>query len=130
MGLSVEYRWIDGATASDEDWERIENILASRGWMSLNRNTSRIRVAEGEGGKLVGFYVLQMIPHAEPMWVAPSARASGVADELADDMLQFLTEVNARGWMIVADSPFAEKMCEARHMKRIKSPVYVMGEEV
>ena len=126
MEAAVTYRWIEGATASDEDWDRIEYILATRGWASLNRNTSRIRVAE-RGDKLVAFYVLQMFPHAEPMWVAPAERSSGVADALADDMLHFLTEIRARGWMIVADSKFAEKMCEARGMRKLQSPVYVMG---
>jgi GNAT superfamily N-acetyltransferase len=123
----IEYRWIEGENATDEDWERVEGILAARGWMSLNRSgLTRIRVAE-EDGKLAGFYCLQMSPHAEPLYVAPAYRATGVADALADDMLLFLTQVHARGWFIVADSKFAEQMCEARGMRKLESPVYVMG---
>jgi hypothetical protein len=125
----MRFRWIDGATASDADWDRIEGILATRGWMSLNRPTTRIRVAEDDDGTLVGFYVLQMVPHAEPLWVAPSERSSGLADALADDMLRFLVDVRARGWMIVADNPVAARMCEARGMRKIKAPVYAMGGE-
>jgi hypothetical protein len=120
----ITFRWIDGPTASQEDWDRIEAILASRGWMQLARATSRIRVAERDG-VLLGFHVLQLMPHAEPLWVKPSERASGLADQLANDMLDFLVEIHARGWIVVADSPHAAKLCEAREMTKIESPVYV-----
>jgi hypothetical protein len=120
----VKYRWIDGRDASEEDWEKIESILIARGWMSLNRPTTRILVAEEEG-KLLGFTTLQLVPHAEPLWVAPSQRATGLAEDLADKMLEFLIEVKVRGWMVVADSPFAEKICKERGMLRVESPVYV-----
>jgi len=123
--MDVSYRWIDGPNASQEDWDRVEAICAARGWASLNRPTSRILVAE-VGDVLAGFYVFQLFPHAEPMWVLPSLRGQGVAEELAERMYQFLTEVRVRGFMIVADSPFAEALCEKFGMKRINSPVYAM----
>jgi hypothetical protein len=117
-------RWIDGQDATKEDWDRIEGILAARGWTSLNRNFTRIRVAE-ENGELKGFYVLQLYPHAEPLWVAPSTRGSGLAEDLADDMLEFLKDVGARGWMLVADNPMVAKMAEERGMTKLEAPVYV-----
>lgn len=125
--MSITTRWIDGPVATEDEWDRLEGILAARGWMSLNRNTTRILVAEDEHGTLLGFYCLQLFPHAEPLWTAPSQRGTGLADQLADMMLSFLVEVRARGWMIVADSPYAAKMCEARGMRKLESPVYVMG---
>jgi hypothetical protein len=124
------YRWIDGPTATEAEWDEIELVLAARGWMSLNRPTSRILLCEVDG-KLGGFFVFQLIPHAGPFYVRPTLRGTEVAQELASRMSQFFAETNARGVIIVADNPVSAKMCEERHMLRVPSPVYVLpGAEV
>ena len=125
MSGEVTYRWIDGPTATQEEWDRFEDILVARGWMSLNRPTSRVLVAEDEHGDLLGFFVMQLVPHTEPLWVRPSKRGSEIAEILADKMLTFMLEVQARGWMLVADNPIVAKMSEQRGMTRVESPVYV-----
>ena len=122
---NVTYRWIDGVSASQEEWDRIEAICATRGWASLNRPTSRILVAEMDD-TLVGFHCLTLFPHAEPQWVTPSQRGKGVSEELAERMMEFLAEVRVRGFMVVADNPFAEELCKRHGMQRITSPVYAM----
>lgn len=91
--------------------------------MSLNKFTSRVLVAEDETG-LCGFYVLQLIPHAEPLWTAPRVRGTEVARALATQMKDYLDEADARGYMAVADNPIAARMCESFGMQRIVSPVY------
>src|ERR1700688_2845981 len=70
MDKDITFRWIDGWNATPEEWERIEEILVARGWMVLNPNTSRILVAE-KGDVLAGFAILQLVPHVEPLFVAP-----------------------------------------------------------
>ena len=92
--------------------------------MALNRNTTRILVAEEEG-ELAGFLPLQLLPHTEPLWVKPSKRGSDIAVTLADKMVEFLTEMQVRGFMVVADNPFAAKICESHGMVKLESPVYV-----
>jgi hypothetical protein len=124
MNGEVTYRWIDGLFATDAEWEEIDLKLAARGWMSLNRHLTRIRVAE-QDGKIVGLYVLQHIPHVEPLLVDRDQRGSGVAEQLADDMQNFLTEVKARGFMAICEHPVAAKMCKARGMLKTPYPVYV-----
>lgn len=123
-GANAKYRWIDGPTAADADWNRIEDILAARGWSSLNRPTSRILVAEVDG-ELAGFHVFQLYPHAEPQWVRPRYRGTEISATLADKMLEFLTDIKVRGFMVVADSPFAIALCESRGMTKVESPVYI-----
>lgn len=123
--MKYNYRWIEGTTATVEEWDRVEALLAARGWMSLSRDASRILVAEDDDGKLLGFVVLQLIPHVEPLYVIPSMRATGLAEDLADHIISFLVEQKARGWMAVAESPFAEKLCEREGMQRVQLPVYV-----
>jgi hypothetical protein len=123
--MSIAYRWIDGPTATDKEWGRFEDILVARGWMSLNRPTSRVLVAEDEHGALAGFFVMQLVPHTEPLWVRPSRRGSEVAETLANMMAEFMMSMQARGWMLVADNPIVAKMSEARGMTKVESPVYV-----
>jgi hypothetical protein len=122
----IRFLWYDGPTCDDTEWDRIENILAARGWMSLNRPTSRILVAEDVDGKIQGFLVLQLCPHTEPLWVAPSARATGLAEELVDRMVKFMEQVQIRGYIATADSPFAAQLCENHGMTKVDKPVYVM----
>lgn len=125
----ITFRWIDGPTASQKDWDRVEDILVSRGQMILARAVTRILMAE-RGGELEGFIVLQLVPHTEPLFVKPSARGTGLAEELADRMVDYMNEVHARGYMVVADNPSAARLCEARGMTRVEAPVYVCIGEV
>lgn len=125
MSDGITFRWIDGPTASQEDWDSLEIELAARGWMSLNRATSRILLAELDG-KLQGFHVFQLVPYCGPLFVVREARGSGLAETLADKMQEFLVESHARGWIAAAESPYAAKLCEARGMERLPAPMYVM----
>ena len=125
----VTFQWIDGPDgdgpqpATQAEWDAIDEVCAARGWMSLNRMLTRILVAK-RGDEIVGFHVLQLIPHVEPLYVAPSERGTELAAQLADQMVAHLVDVKARGWLVVADSPFAEQLCKERGMKKLKAPVY------
>lgn len=123
MPDDVRYRWIDGPTATDEEWSKIDEILATRGWTSLNRKLTRIRIAEDATG-ILGFLVLQHFPHLEPLFVRPSARGTGVAEKLTDDMIEFLRGVESRGFEVTCDSAHAVKLAEAVGLRKVESPVY------
>src|SRR5208283_1618022 len=109
---------------TEEDWARIDSILELRGAPPLNRPTTRILVAEDESGKLGGFICMCLLPHIEPMWIAPSERGTGLAEELTNQMDKFLREVQVIGFFVVADNPFVVRLCEKFGMERIESPVY------
>ena len=128
MSGQVQYRWIDGPTATELEWERIDSLLESRGYWSLNRCLARILIAEDDEG-IVGFHIFQAIPYAGPLWVRPSARGTDVTQKLADDMLEFLADAQVRGFLVIADSPHSAKLCRERGMMQLKSPVFVMGGE-
>lgn len=127
MENEITFRWINGFEASQEDWDRIENIMLARGWMKLNPNTSRILVAEKDGA-IAGFVCLQLVPHVEPLFVAPSFRGTGLAETLSDKLIAFMHESAARGWMAVASDSTVAKLCEKQGMHKIESPVYVYVE--
>jgi len=127
----IRFEWIDGPDnerglrpATKAEWERIDDLCLVNGWPSLNRTLTRILVAF-RGEEIVGFHVMQFFPHAEPMWVDESERGGSLAGSLADQMVKFLRDVKCRGWLVIADSPHARKLCEERGMTRVKSPVYI-----
>src|SRR5208283_2563973 len=123
----LTYTWIDGPDsegpqpATQEEWNAIDEVCAARGWLSLNRLLTRVLVAK-RGDDIVGFIVLQLIPHTEPLYVAPSERGTELAATLADKMVEHMVNMKARGWLVVADSPFAEQLCKERGMRKLASP--------
>jgi len=126
MRADIRYRWVNGWEASDDEWQRIEALLEVRGWMSLNRKTTILRIAEDAHGAIVGFLPLQLLPYVGPLWVVPSQRGSGVAGDLAESMFQFLGERQARGWIATAENPSAVELMEKFGMEKLKAPTYVM----
>lgn len=124
MSAEVTYRWVDGRTATKQEWDGVDKILESRGWMSLNRETTRILIAEDEK-ELAGFNCLQLIPHLGPMYVARKYRGTPVANMLADKMSNFMYDNEARGFLVIAEHPIVAKMCEERGLIRVSFPVFV-----
>lgn len=122
----ITYEWRSHRDAVDA----VTPIIEAIGWTRLNDSTTLIcRIAKNEQGRIIGFYPLQLFPHAEPLWVASDYRGSGVAEQLAEDMRKFLQDAKCRGFMVVADSVHAQKMCESFGMERVQSPVYVMRDK-
>src|ERR1700677_2944327 len=107
------------------DWDRIEQVLVAKSWLSLNRETSWILIAEDSLGKMVAFTVFQLLPYCGPAHVNREWRGSGLAEEMNDEMHEFLVEGQVRGWLVVAESKFIQEYCEKIGMARVVSPVYV-----
>jgi hypothetical protein len=127
----VTFEWVDGPDAvnapkpaTKAEWETIERVCTERNWMSLNRVLTRVLLAKVDG-EIVGFHVMQLVPHVEPLWVEEEQRGTGLAQQLSDAMVAFLQSVGARGWVVIADSPHAVKMCKDHGMAKVKSPVYM-----
>lgn len=114
----ITLKWLDGP-----DLAALEPILFSLGAMSLNHDTSRAIVAY-DGDRIVGFFVMQLIPHLEPLYVDPEFRSSSVAVILVEGMVQFMKDVNCRGAMLVAEHPGVAKIAEHFGMERITYPLY------
>jgi hypothetical protein len=120
---AVRLRWVDGPDATAAEWKKIDDLLAVRGWMSLNRATTRVLVAEDDG-ELKGLLVFQMLPYLGPLFVVPSARGSSVPDIMLAEMRKFLAAVDARGWVVEAESPHTVALCERWGLQRMPSPFY------
>lgn len=119
----ITKRWLHGLDATEDEWNQIDLILQAQGWSSLNRQTTLMELAEDEQG-IVGMIILQLHPLVGPEYVRPSARGTGLAAELADDMVVKMQEMDARGWLVVADSAHAAKLCRERGMIQVMEPVF------
>lgn len=64
----VQYRWL-----MPEEYEALAPVFAEHGGDIPDPNYSFVYTA-WQGDELVGFHVLQYVPHAEPMWIKPEAR--------------------------------------------------------
>lgn len=118
----LTYKWLTGQEAIDA----IDPVLQERGWAALNAATRpAVRCAFNEQSRCIGFCVFQFFNHVGPQWVADDYRGTGVSAQLAEDMWNFLEDAQCRGFMVVADSPHSEKLCKARGMTLVTSPVYV-----
>jgi hypothetical protein len=127
----IRFEWLDGPEsqgprpATETEWSKIDDLLLSQGWMSLNRVLTRIRVGWDKDDNIVALSTVQMLPQVGPMWVAKRLRATGTADDLVAETVKFLTDVKCRGWIVIADSPHTAKIAKRQGMVRIESPVYI-----
>lgn len=119
---NVTKRWLSG-----DELDVLEPIIKARNWMPLNKPLTRAMVAFDADGQIVGFYVLKLLPHVEPLFVDPDWRGSGLADELADEMHKVLADTPPGGVWLTAENPLTAKMAEYHGLVIVKSPVYTNG---
>lgn len=116
--------WLYGAEMTVDEWAIINEQLAKRGWGPFVRETTRIFFVQDDNGKLAGFGAVQFIPHAEPVWVDPVYRGTGLAEEIADEVVGFLSDAKV-GFVAAVDNPHARKLCERHGMTLLQKAVYV-----
>lgn len=101
----------------------LDPIFGEMGWSQLPQSSIAIVAMDDKG--VAGFHVLQLRPHAEPLYVRQDKVGTGLGAQLAGLMSDFLRETETEGFMAIADTPEAEKLCESFGMRRITSPVYM-----
>jgi len=119
----IEYIWMEGPEAA----EKLNRILAEQGEMLLNPATTRARVAM-EGEKILGFMVIQLIPMIGPTRISNSLlpHSGGVVfKHMLGDVLDFMDEAEARGYVVICENPGIEKICKVLKMEKLEDPVYI-----
>jgi hypothetical protein len=123
--MDITYKWLDNDAIS-----ALDPIMFARNLPALNRATTRVRAAY-DGDTLVGFLVLQLMPHLEPLYVDRAYRGEGdarcgiIANQLIGDMLTFVGACGIRGFICIADNPIVERMCVDYGLMQITSPVFI-----
>lgn len=82
----VEYRVVQ-----DKEMEYMEPVFARLGWTLPDPAYGKVVVAEA-GGMILGFAVVQFMLHAEPQWVNPLIRGTGVAEGIAKAVQTYIEE--------------------------------------
>ena len=114
----ITFRWLER--------ERIQLVaptIAAHGWPPLNPELSTV-LAAFDGEYLIGFMVMECVPHVEPLWVSAAYRGRGIPLALVTQMVDFLYSVNAPIAYMVANSPYSEELARAYGMTKIEKPVY------
>ena len=127
----MKTKWLNGIEAVETinpliEKRNRENPLAMP-WSLLNDKTS-FAVAAFEEEFVIGYICLQLFPFLGPMFVEQIACNGEVSKMLVDEMAKVMADMQARGVMVVCESPVTERMCKARGMKRIEFPVYISTE--
>src|SRR5271165_3104680 len=112
-------RWLTGSEAVD----KLNPLIAEQGWTPLNDQTCRVLVAEDEG-VMLGFFVLQLFPFLGPLYAHPGEGAE-VMFALQAEMRKYIEESVARGFLVIADNPVTDKLCQREGLRRVESPVYL-----
>ena len=110
--------------------EQLKPILDKLGW-AVPHPVNAVAVTAVYQGRVVGFFVLQLIPHAEPMWVSPEVRGTGIAEELLAKGKEILVESGAKGWLSICTNPFSERLAAQLGMEPAEKQgvLYVKQEE-
>lgn len=90
-------------TNEEFDREDLKTIFEQNGGRVPSAEHSSIAVAEDENGKLLGFYVLQPVYHAEPIWINPEVNIPSLHKELMDVIIEPLRHI--KGLVIYAFAP-------------------------
>jgi len=121
--IQTELRWLDGSAAA----EALNPLIEARGGMLLNGSDNpiltRARVAFDEDGDVQGYFVLQMIPFLGPMLVVHGSDPV-LFRQLASDMLEFMRDSMARGWLIIAENPRIADICRDLGFRQETMPVF------
>jgi hypothetical protein len=117
------YRWL----SDDEILEKVNPRCREHGWAELNVNpvqpTCRVLGAFAEG-TLMGWLTLQLFPVIGPGWVESSQRHGQTFRVLADKMQEYLHEAQARGALVICESPVTERLAQRHKMSLVTDPVY------
>src|SRR6266404_2428643 len=114
--LQVEYNFI-----KPEDYHLLEPIFAAFNASVPSPTISRIATASFNN-EIIGFYCLQLLPHAEPMWIKPEWKGSKIWIRLA---AMVDTARQNKKTFIVAENEESKRMCMAMGLKRVEFPVFV-----
>ena len=115
----MEYRLLDKSEIA-----KLAPTLQQLGWAIAYPQTCQV-LAAVENGEIVGFQMLQLLPHLEPLYLAPEYRGTGLADELAKRGMEIFQTAGASQVLAVAGNAHAERICrDVLGMKKIDGVIF------
>lgn len=120
MATGYELKWLD-----PEDYELIAPYFREEQSPMPNPQFSRVLASLTPEGQLAGFVVLQLVAHAEPIWVDPKHRGNKIASQLTEGMDGYLRGLNLPGVYTQPSNPTAEALCRKAGLEPAPFPLWV-----
>jgi hypothetical protein len=106
-----------------EDWPLLAPIFEAQGAPMPSPETAGI-LAAVEGDKVVGFLVMQLVYHTEPLWVDESKRDGRLAGELVARMDAHFAE-SRTPYYSFSDNAWVDREAKRLGMKQLDYKVHV-----
>lgn len=121
----IQYRVV-----ADDELRLLHPIFERLGWPLPDPSFAKAVVAEAGKGQdklILGFQVVQFIPHAEPLWVNSAARGIGVAEGLVEATMHYLEQdCKIKRYLCTAEQgSFAARLAESNGMVAFPGTLYV-----
>lgn len=109
---TIHYRVVQ-----DDEMAILHPLFERLGWPDPEPAMAKVVVAEAGTGKqaiILGFCVVQFIVHSEPMWVHPSARGTGIAEGIVQQVMHYIEhDCKIKRYVCIAKTgSFAARLCE------------------
>lgn len=107
-----------------DETEKLTPFLKQQGWGIPLPHLAAVVVGEYQG-EIVSFAVAQLIPHAEPIYVSPSWRGTGLAEETAKQLAGYMLRAGTGMCLSIAQTKFAEDLCRMLGMVEMQGKIFV-----
>jgi hypothetical protein len=105
-----------------DEWDRIAPIFEQQGHVVPHPEIANVAIAESADGQILGFLMLQMVLHAEPLWIDESERGK-VSWKRLLGVLESLFEGPSCYYVFAPDEHVA-RMAEAVGMEKLPYAVF------
>jgi GNAT superfamily N-acetyltransferase len=117
QSTTVHYRIVQ-----DSEILLLKPIFDRLGWPVPDPDMAKLVVAQaglGKDGVILGFVVVQFVTHAEPLWVHPSMRGTGVAEGLMENVVQYIEkDCHIKRYVVTAKpGSFGARLAERNGMR-------------
>jgi hypothetical protein len=116
--MAIEYRFL-----APEEYEGLRPVFEENGGDLPSPQLSAIFAAFSED-KVVGFHVLQYVPHAEPMWVDPEFRGQVNWREFQRGIESLFDKEEGGSYYIFPSDERVAKMCKRGGMTQVELPAW------
>jgi len=111
-------------TLTGDEVMKIADLIRQTGCAFPHPQLATVEIAVVEG-ELAGFACSQMIFHAEPIYVQPKYRGTGIAEKLAERVTSAIEQSNGKFYVAVAENQFAENLCREQGMREVPGKLFV-----
>lgn len=113
-----------------DQWEKLIPIFEEQGWFFPHPGLAEASVVHDENGNIVAFLCLQLVAHAEPMWVAPEWRGKVDFIEMVKVLGGWVQKsmgenpLVGKGFLILATNPAIEKVARMAGLTEVPGKVF------